>query len=81
MPKFCHVIERKLCLPDDKRKYPLGNFLTSQKFEKWVVEDAGFTFQHEDERKVCVDYLDSSGIVRNETDIIPGFYCRIDCES
>ena len=64
VPKLCHAIEQNLCLPDEKRKSPLRNFLTSKEFEKWVVQDVGITLK-KDERKVSVEYLDSSGIVSN----------------
>ena len=80
VPKLCHAIEENLCLPDEKRKSPLHNFLTLKEFEKWVVEDVGITL-NEDERKVSVEYLDSSGIVSNKSLIIPCYYCHIDCES
>ena len=80
VPKLCHAIEQNLCLPDEERKSPLRNFLTSKDFEKWVVEDVGIRL-NEDERKVSVEYLDSSGIVSNRTLIISCYYCCIDCES
>ena len=80
VPKLCHAIEENLCLPDEKRKSPLNNFLTLKEFEKWVVEDVGITL-NEDERKVSVEYLDSSGIVSNQTLITSYYYFGIDCES
>ena len=80
VPKLCHAIEQNICLPDKKRKSPLHNFLTLKEFVKWVVEDVGITL-NEDERKVSVEYLDSSGIVSNQTLIIPCYYFDIDCES
>ena len=54
--------------------------MTSEEFIKWVVEDVGITL-NEDERKVSVEYLDSSGIVSNQTLINPFYYFGIDCES
>ena len=64
VPKLCHVIEQSLCLPYEKRKSPLQNFLTSEEFEKWVFKDVGIRL-NEDEKKVSVEYLDSSGKVSN----------------
>ena len=69
VPKLCHAIEQNLCLPDEKRKSSLRNFLTLKEFEKWVAEDVGITLD-ENEKKVSVEYLDSSGIVSNQTVII-----------
>ena len=80
VPKLCHVIEQKLCLPEKEEKSLLRNFLTSEEFVKWVVEDIGIRL-NEDERKVSVEYLDSSGIVSNQTLLIPCYYFDIDCES
>ena len=80
VPKLCHAIEQNLCVPDEKRKSPLHNFLTLKEFEKWVVEDVGIRL-NEDERKVSVEYLDSSGIVSNQTIITSYYYFGIDCES
>ena len=74
VPKLCHVIEQKLCLPEKEVKSSLRNFLTSEEFVKWVVEDIGIRL-NEDERKVSVEYLDSSGIVSNQSLIIPCYYC------
>ncbi|XP_065839207.1 death-associated protein kinase dapk-1-like isoform X2 [Oscarella lobularis] len=65
VPKLCHAIEEYLSLPDEKRKSPLAYFLTRDEFEKWVAdEDLGITL-NEDERKVAVEYLESSGIIIN----------------
>ena len=62
VPKLCHAIERYLSLPDEKRESQLAHFLTRDEFEKWVAEDVGLTL-NEDEKKVAVEYLESSGIV------------------
>ena len=59
VPKLCHTIEEHL---SDQRKRPLGCFLTSEEFEKWVAEEVGLALT-EDEKKVAVEYVDSSGIV------------------
>ncbi|XP_065839231.1 death-associated protein kinase 1-like isoform X3 [Oscarella lobularis] len=64
VPKLCHVIEQKLCLPNEEGKSSLRNFMKSEEFVKWVVEDVGIRL-NEDERKVSVEYLDSSGIIVN----------------
>ena len=81
VPKLCHVIEQKLCLPNEEGKSSLRNFMKSEEFVKWVVEDVGIRL-NEDERKVSVEYLDSSGIVSNQTLIIIIFYYyHVDCES
>ena len=62
VPKLCHAIEEHLSLPEKKRKRPLGYFLTAEEFEKWVAEEVSIALS-EDEKKVAVQYLDSSGIV------------------
>ena len=62
VPKLCHAIEQYLSLPNEKRKNPLAYFLTADEFEKWVAEKVGIKLA-EDEKKVAVEYLDSSGIV------------------
>ena len=80
VPKLCYAVEQNLCLPDEKRKSPLRNFLTLKDFENWVVEDVGITL-NEDEKKVSVEYLDSSGIVSNQALKIPCCYCHVDCKS
>ena len=69
VPKLCHIIEEKICLPDKERKSPLPNFMTSEEFLKWVVEDVGISL-NEVQKKVSVEYLDSTGIVSNQTLII-----------
>ena len=45
-----------------KRKSPLAYFLTRDEFEKWVAKEVGITL-NKDEKKVAVEYLESSGIV------------------
>ena len=80
VPKLCHVIEQKLSLPDEEEQSTLRNFMTSEEFLKWVVYGVGITL-NENQKKVSVEYLDSSGIVSNTTLIIPFYYCDIDCES
>ncbi|XP_065838506.1 death-associated protein kinase 1-like [Oscarella lobularis] len=64
VPKLCHIIEEKICLPDKERKSPLRNFMTSELFLKWVVEDVGITL-NENQKKVSVEYLDSTGVIVN----------------
>ncbi|XP_065839213.1 death-associated protein kinase 1-like isoform X2 [Oscarella lobularis] len=64
VPKLCHAIEEYLSLPDEKRKSPLAYFVTRDEFEKWVAKEVGITL-NEDERKVAVEYLESSGIIIN----------------
>ena len=64
VPKLCQAIEKYLSLPDEKRKKPLAYFLSTDEFEKWVAEEVGITLS-DDEKKVAVEYLDSSGIVSN----------------
>ncbi|XP_065834881.1 death-associated protein kinase 1-like [Oscarella lobularis] len=64
VPKLCHAIEQYLSLPNEKRKNPLAYFLTADEFEKWVAEKVGIKLA-EDEKKVAVEYLDSSGIIIN----------------
>ena len=59
MPKLCQEIEEKLSDPD---KLKLGCFMTTQKFDEWVDTDVEVKLA-EDERKIAVEYLDSSGIV------------------
>ena len=39
-------------------------FLTLKDFEKWVADHVGLALT-DDEKKVAVEYLDSSGIVSN----------------
>ena len=62
MPKLCHEIEEKLTDPDEKRQLKLGCFMTAQQFDKWVDTDVEVNLA-ENERKISVEYLDSSGIV------------------
>ena len=62
VPKLCQAIEEYLSFPDEKRKNPLAYFLTTKEFEKWVAEEVSITLS-DDEKKVAVEYLDSSGIV------------------
>ena len=62
IPKLCHAIEKNLSLGDEKRKRPLAYFLAADDFEKWVSEEIGIVLK-EDEKKVAVEYLESSGIV------------------
>ncbi|XP_065845813.1 uncharacterized protein [Oscarella lobularis] len=64
VPKLCHAIEQYLSPPNEKRKNPLAYFLTADEFEKWVAEKVGIKLA-EDEKKVAVEYLDSSGIIIN----------------
>ena len=45
-----------------EEKNPLAYFLTTKEFEKWVAEEVSITLS-DDEKKVAVEYLDSSGIV------------------
>ncbi|XP_065844346.1 death-associated protein kinase 1-like isoform X2 [Oscarella lobularis] len=78
VPKLCHAIERYLSLPDEKRESQLAHFLTRDEFEKWVAEDVGLTL-NEDEKKVAVEYLESSGIIINlgrRICIRPVWLCR-----
>ena len=69
VPKLCHAIEEYLSLPDKKRKSPLAYFLTRDKFEKWVADEVGITL-NEAEKKVAVEYLESSGIVSKYLSVI-----------
>ncbi|XP_065830506.1 death-associated protein kinase 1-like isoform X2 [Oscarella lobularis] len=64
VPKLCYSIEQNLSLPDEKRKGPLGYFMTTEEFEKFVAEDVGITLT-DGEKKIAVEYLDSSGIIVN----------------
>ncbi|XP_065839216.1 death-associated protein kinase 1-like isoform X2 [Oscarella lobularis] len=78
VPKLCHAIEEYLSLPDVKRKSPLAYFLTRDEFEKWVAKEVGITL-NKDEKKVAVEYLESSGIIINLGDRIcvrPVWLCR-----
>ena len=69
VPKLCHAIEEYFSLPNDKRKRPLAYFLTRDEFEKWVADEVGITLS-EDEKKVAVEYLDSSGIVSKYLSVV-----------
>ncbi|XP_065838535.1 death-associated protein kinase 1-like isoform X3 [Oscarella lobularis] len=64
VPKLCHAIEERLSLPEESQKSPLAYFLTAKEFEKWVAEEVGIKLS-DDEKKVAIEYLDSSGIVVN----------------
>ncbi|XP_065838537.1 death-associated protein kinase dapk-1-like isoform X2 [Oscarella lobularis] len=64
VPKLCYAIEEYLSLSNEKRKSPLAYFLTADEFVKWVAEEVGIKLA-EDEKKVAVEYLDSSGIIIN----------------
>ena len=64
VPKLCQAIEENLSLSDEERENPLAYFLTTEEFEKWVAEEVGITLS-DDEKKVAVEYLDSSGIASN----------------
>ena len=80
MPKLCHAIEKSLALPDKNRKCPLGYFLTPKEFKKWVADDVSILLNDE-ETKVSIEYLDSSGIVSNQDLLNPCFYFYIDRQS
>ena len=58
MPKLCHAIEEKLRLSDERLKC----FMPLEEFYKWVAGDVEVDL-NEDERRISVEYLDSSGIV------------------
>ena len=69
VPRLCHVIEQKICLLDGEEQSLLRNFIKSEDFLKSFVKDG--IILNEDEKKLSVEYLDSSGIVSNQTLIIP----------
>ena len=63
VPKLCYAIEEKLTPSDRERESSsLPCFMTLAEFEEWVAKDVGVIVT-EDERKVSVEFLDSSGIV------------------
>ena len=62
VPKLCHEIEKHLSVSDEKRDYQLAYFLTTDDFQKWIAEVVRVVLS-EDEKKVAVEYLDSSGLV------------------
>ena len=65
MSKLCQAIEENLSLSDEKRESSLECFMTPDEFTEWVAEDVGAILT-EDESKISVEYLDSSGIVSTE---------------
>ena len=64
VPKLVHAIVERLSLPEESQKSPLAYFLTAKEFEKWVAEEVDIKLS-DDEKKVAIEYLDSSGIVSN----------------
>ena len=60
VPKLCYAIEEKLSdsFSDEKLKC----FVSLEEFYKWVAHDVQVILT-EDERKISVEFLDSSGIV------------------
>ena len=60
MPKLCREIEARLSDVDGTRQ--LGCFMTPQQFKEWVDKDVEVNLT-EAERKISVEYLDSSGLV------------------
>ncbi|XP_065838510.1 death-associated protein kinase 1-like isoform X2 [Oscarella lobularis] len=64
IPKLCHEIEKHLSILDKKRKRPMAYFLTTEEFQKWISQEVKLVL-NEDEKKVAVEYLDSSGLIIN----------------
>ncbi|XP_065838862.1 death-associated protein kinase 1-like isoform X2 [Oscarella lobularis] len=64
IPKLCHEIEKHLSIPDEEREHPLAYFLTTEEFHKWIAQEVKLVL-NEDEKKVAVEYLDSSGLIIN----------------
>ncbi|XP_065838591.1 death-associated protein kinase 1-like isoform X4 [Oscarella lobularis] len=60
VPKLCHAIEEKLSLCDET----LECFMSLENFYEWVAHDVEVVLT-EDERKISVEYLDSTGIIVN----------------
>ncbi|XP_065838957.1 death-associated protein kinase 1-like isoform X3 [Oscarella lobularis] len=79
VPKLCYAIEEKLTPSDRERESSsLPCFMTLAEFEEWVAKDVGVIVT-EDERKVSVEFLDSSGIIVNLGPLIclqPMWLCR-----
>ncbi|XP_065838567.1 death-associated protein kinase 1-like [Oscarella lobularis] len=64
VPKLCHEIEKHLSIPDEEREHSLAYFLTTEEFQKWIAQEIKLVL-NEDEKKVAVEYLDSSGLIIN----------------
>ena len=62
VPKLCHAIEEKLSLCDET----LECFMSLENFYEWVAHDVEVVLT-EDERKISVEYLDSTGIVSTDS--------------
>ena len=62
VPKLCQAIEEALSLSDEKRASPLSCFMTAEEFQDWVAKDVP-VYLSNDERKISVEFLHSSGIV------------------
>ena len=57
VPKLCHAIEKYL-----SEHKSSSSLLAADKFTKWVADKVGIALS-DDEKKVAVEYLDSSGTV------------------
>ena len=77
MPKLCSAIEEKLRISNEKSESP---FMTSEKFKDWAEEvlrvDDDMILREktsvcltEEESKISIEYLDSSGIVSAELSV------------
>ena len=78
MPKLCSAIEEKLRISNDESESP---FMTSEKFKEWAEEvlrvDDDMMLREktsvcltEEESKLSIEYLDSSGIVSTESRVL-----------
>ena len=76
MPKLCRAIEEKLRISNEESESP---FMTSEKFKEWAEKVLRFDENTEsdddretdfslteEESKISIEYLDSSGIVSTE---------------
>ncbi|XP_065839084.1 death-associated protein kinase 1-like [Oscarella lobularis] len=74
VPKLCRAIEEKLRISNDESESP---FMTSEEFKEWAEEvlrvddveaefdDESNAFLTEEDSKISIEYLDSSGIIVN----------------
>ena len=79
MPKLCRAIEEKLRISNDESESP---FMTSEEFKEWAEEvlrvddveaefdDESNAFLTEEDSKISIEYLDSSGIVSTESRVL-----------
>ena len=62
VPKLCQAIEETLSSADEDKESSLSCFMTPDEFQQWVAKDVRVYLSAE-ERKISVEFLDSSGIV------------------